>query len=137
MRIHFLRHLSKKYTESRSASPVDWHPLKREMLITTRFGNTSQLHYLKMPGGARTQITFSDEPVSNATFEPLKGTYFIFSTTCFLFPPLSYAGNFLLFFLVLLSPCSSYLFLLGTYGFLLLNSSASGPHASFVLCFIL
>jgi dipeptidyl aminopeptidase/acylaminoacyl peptidase len=69
----------KKYTESRSASPVDWHPLKREMIIATRFGNTSQLHYVKMPGGARTQITFADEPVGNATFEPKRGDYFIFN----------------------------------------------------------
>jgi len=69
----------KKYTESRSASPVDWHPLRREMLMTTRFCNTNQLHLLKMPGGARTQITFFDEPVSNAIYEPLRGDYFIFS----------------------------------------------------------
>jgi dipeptidyl aminopeptidase/acylaminoacyl peptidase len=69
----------KKYTESRSASPVDWHPGKREMLMTTRFGNTAQLHYLSMPMGARKQITFFDEPVGNAVFEPKEGKYFIFS----------------------------------------------------------
>src|SRR6187431_53682 len=69
----------RQYTESRSASPVEWHPLKREMLISTRFGNTSQLHYVKFPGGARTQMTFFEEPVGNATFEPIKGDYFIFS----------------------------------------------------------
>jgi dipeptidyl aminopeptidase/acylaminoacyl peptidase len=69
----------KKYTESRSASPVDWHPVKREMLMSTRFGNTSQLHYLKQPLGARSQITFFEEPVGNAVFEPLTGSYFIFS----------------------------------------------------------
>ncbi|MFM7768323.1 MAG: S9 family peptidase, partial [Bacteroidota bacterium] len=28
----------RRYTESRSASAVDWHPTRREMLITTRFG---------------------------------------------------------------------------------------------------
>ncbi len=69
----------KKYTESRSAAPVDWHPRKREMLMTTRFGNTNQLHYLNMPLGARKQITFFDEPVGNAVFEPKEGKYFIFS----------------------------------------------------------
>jgi len=67
------------YTESRSASPVDWHPQRREMLISTRFGNTAQLHYLSMPLGARKQITFFDEPVGNATFQPVTGDYFIFS----------------------------------------------------------
>ena len=59
----------KQYTESRSAGPVDWHPKKREMLMTTRFGNTNQLHYITMPGGARKQLTFFDEPVGNAVFD--------------------------------------------------------------------
>ncbi len=68
----------RKYTEARSAGFVDWHPQRREMLIGTRFGNTSQIHYVKMPGGARTQITFFEEPVGNATFEPQQGRYFVF-----------------------------------------------------------
>lgn len=68
-----------RYTNVRGAGFADWHPVKREMLMSTRFGNTSQLHYLKMPLGARTQITFFDEPVGNATFEPNQGKYFLFS----------------------------------------------------------
>lgn len=68
-----------KYTNVRSASFVDWHPQQRELLMSTRFGNTSQLHYLRMPMGARKQLTFFDEPVGSATFDPVKGNYFIFS----------------------------------------------------------
>jgi dipeptidyl aminopeptidase/acylaminoacyl peptidase len=68
-----------KYTNVRSASFVDWHPKKREMLMSTRFGNTSQLHYLSMPMGARKQLTFFDEPVGGATFDPVNGNYFVFS----------------------------------------------------------
>jgi dipeptidyl aminopeptidase/acylaminoacyl peptidase len=68
----------KNYTESRSASLVDWNPVKKEMLITTRFGNSNQLHYVRFPGGDRKQITFFDEPISTATFEPVKGDYFLF-----------------------------------------------------------
>lgn len=68
----------RRYTESRTATFVDWHPTRREMLISTRFGNTPQLHYLKMPGGARTQITFFNEPIGSATFEPNDGKYFVF-----------------------------------------------------------
>lgn len=68
----------KNYTESRGASLVAWHPLKKEVLISTRFGNSNQLHYVKGPGGDRKQITFFDEPISTATFEPLKGDYFVF-----------------------------------------------------------
>lgn len=67
-----------KYTEARSASFVDWHPTRREMLISTRFGNTSQIHHVKMPGGARTQITFFNEPVGGATFEPNDARYMVF-----------------------------------------------------------
>jgi dipeptidyl aminopeptidase/acylaminoacyl peptidase len=68
----------KNYTESRSGVLVAWHPTKKEMLISTRFANSNQLHYVKMPGGDRKQITFFDEPISTATFEPLKGDYFLF-----------------------------------------------------------
>lgn len=69
----------RQYTESRSAFPADWHPTRREMIMATRFGNTTQLHYLKMPGGARKQITFFEEQVGNADFEPINGDYFLFS----------------------------------------------------------
>lgn len=68
-----------RYTESRSAGFVDWHPVRREMLISTRFGNTAQLHEVKFPGGARKQLTFFTEPVGGASWEPTTGAYFIFS----------------------------------------------------------
>lgn len=68
-----------RYTESRTAGFVDWHPLRREMLISTRFANTPQLHLVKMPGGARQQLTFFTEPVGSASWEPKAGDYFVFS----------------------------------------------------------
>lgn len=69
----------KAYTESRGAGLASWHPLKKEMLISTRFGNSNQIHYVKFPGGARTQITFFEEAVGSAAiFEPVKGEYFLF-----------------------------------------------------------
>ena len=69
----------RRYTESRSASFGDWHPVRREMLISTRFGNTAQLHRVAMPMGARQQLTFFDEPVSGAQYEPKTGRYFLFT----------------------------------------------------------
>ena len=69
----------KSYTESRGAGLVSWHPKKKEILISTRYGNSSQLHYVKMPGGDRQQITFFDEPVGGAIYEPVNGNYFIFN----------------------------------------------------------
>ncbi|MFN5627063.1 MAG: hypothetical protein ACK5DM_24160, partial [Planctomyces sp.] len=47
-----------RYTESRSASFAAWHPQRRELLISTRFGNTPQIHEVRQPGGARRQLTF-------------------------------------------------------------------------------
>jgi Tol biopolymer transport system component len=69
----------RRYTESRPAGFDDWHPGRREMLITTRFGNTPQIHQVKAPGGARTQLTFYNEPIGTATYEPRQGRYFVFS----------------------------------------------------------
>jgi dipeptidyl aminopeptidase/acylaminoacyl peptidase len=68
-----------RYTETRPAQFAAWHPLRREVLIATRFGNTNQIHHVKTPGGARRQITFFDEPVTLATFEPQEGRYFVFA----------------------------------------------------------
>src|SRR5262245_42442440 len=69
----------RRYTEARLAALADWHPTRREMLIATRFGNTPQIHHVKMPGGARTQMTFFAEPVLDASYEPAQGRYFLFS----------------------------------------------------------
>lgn len=68
-----------RYTAYRSASLADWHPDKREMLISTRFGDTPQLHLLKTPGGAREQLTFFADAVSSGKFHPRGGDYLVFS----------------------------------------------------------
>src|SRR5215472_10934742 len=57
-----------RYSENRSAFVTDWHPVKREMIVGTRFGNTYQAHLVEMPGGARQQLTFFPEPVYGASF---------------------------------------------------------------------
>jgi len=69
----------RRYTESRGASLSSWHPVKREMLIGTRFGDTNQVHLVKLPGGARTQLTFFSERAGGASFRPKTGEYFIFN----------------------------------------------------------
>lgn len=68
-----------RYTEFRGASLLSWHPTKHEMLISTRFGDVPQVHYVKFPGGARTQLTFFPDRVANATFGPKQDDFFIFS----------------------------------------------------------
>ena len=67
------------YAEYRSAGLADWHPTRAEMLIVTRFANTPQIHRVKRPGGDRTQLTFFDEPVTDASYEPRTGSYFVFT----------------------------------------------------------
>ncbi|MCU1287376.1 MAG: hypothetical protein JWO13_3726 [Acidobacteriales bacterium] len=68
-----------RYSEFRSAGMQSWHPLRREMLIGTRFAENNQIHLVKMPGGARTQLTFSNERSAGGRFQPKKGKYFVFN----------------------------------------------------------
>src|SRR5271166_2133412 len=58
------------YSNVRYAELQDWHPQKKEILIRTRFADTAQIHAVKFPDGARTQLTFSKEPAQGALFEP-------------------------------------------------------------------
>jgi dipeptidyl aminopeptidase/acylaminoacyl peptidase len=68
-----------RYGSYRSASFVDWNPAKREMLISTRFADTPQLHLVNQPGGSRQQLTFFPDAVTNGRFHPNSGDYIIFS----------------------------------------------------------
>jgi dipeptidyl aminopeptidase/acylaminoacyl peptidase len=54
------------YIEARTGVVFGWHPEGNGIVIGTRFGNTQQLHELKKPMGARTQITFEEEPINFA-----------------------------------------------------------------------
>jgi dipeptidyl aminopeptidase/acylaminoacyl peptidase len=67
-----------RYSEFRSADFVSWHPTKRQMLIETRFADTAQVHLVKFPGGARTQLTFFPDRVANAIYQPVNGESFLF-----------------------------------------------------------
>ncbi len=68
-----------RYTEFRSASFTSWHPTKREILISTRFGDTAQVHHVQFPGGARRQLTFFPDRVGGGNFPPKGGEFFVFS----------------------------------------------------------
>src|SRR2546428_13948448 len=70
---------ARRYNEFRTAAFWDWHPTRREMLIGTRFEDAQQLHLVKFPGGARTQLTFFPDPVSGASYQPTRGEYIVFS----------------------------------------------------------
>ena len=66
------------YTEFRTAALIDWHPTRREMLISTRFGQSPQIHRVTEPGGARTQLTFYPDRVQGLRYRPDGGS-FLFS----------------------------------------------------------
>ncbi|MEW6737570.1 MAG: prolyl oligopeptidase family serine peptidase [Acidobacteriota bacterium] len=64
--------------QSRTATLLDWHPIRREMLIRTRFGDTAQVHLVQFPGGARKQLTFFADSIASSSYHPKKADYFIF-----------------------------------------------------------
>ena len=68
-----------RYGSYRSATLADWSPTRREMLIATRFADTTQLHVVKMPGGERQQLTFFADAVGNGRFHPNGGDYILFA----------------------------------------------------------
>jgi len=68
-----------RYTEFRTAGLGAWHPLRREILITTRFADTNQVHRVRAPGADRTQLTFFPDRVAGVSYEPQRGDFFLFS----------------------------------------------------------
>jgi dipeptidyl aminopeptidase/acylaminoacyl peptidase len=74
-----LRKDAARYLEFRAAGFSGWLPGKREILITTRFADTTQVHLVKMPGGARKQLTFGTEPSGNVAIQPKQGRCFVFT----------------------------------------------------------
>lgn len=69
-----------RYTDFRGHSFVDWHPLKREMLVSHRRAgaNTAQLFRLAGPLAEPEQLTDGADPVSKASYEPREGRYIVF-----------------------------------------------------------
>jgi dipeptidyl aminopeptidase/acylaminoacyl peptidase len=59
-----------RYQNTRSASFRDWTEDGNGIYISTRFGDVSQLHRVDMPGGARHQVTFYNEPIGGVERQP-------------------------------------------------------------------
>ncbi|HEY9757818.1 MAG TPA: prolyl oligopeptidase family serine peptidase [Oculatellaceae cyanobacterium] len=68
-----------RYTEYRRAIFCDWHPVKRQMTIETRFADTTQIHLLNRPAGAREQLTFYRDASHSGTFVPADADLMVFS----------------------------------------------------------
>ena len=67
-----------RYGEFRSSDLLDWHPTERRMLVSTAFGNVPQIHEVRGPGAARTQLTFYRDGVSGGAWFAPSGKYFVF-----------------------------------------------------------
>lgn len=59
-----------QYNNARSAGLSDLSSDGQRILISTRFGETSQIHLVETPLGMRRQLTFYDEPVGRAGYVP-------------------------------------------------------------------
>jgi dipeptidyl aminopeptidase/acylaminoacyl peptidase len=68
-----------RYTNFRGASLESWDPVRREMLISTRFADTSQIHKVDTPAGSRTQLTFYEDSIHSAQYSPTSDAAFVFS----------------------------------------------------------
>ena len=59
-----------RYQNVRSAAFREWSVDGNSLFVSTRFGDVSNLHRVDMPGGARHQVTFFDEPVGQVVRRP-------------------------------------------------------------------
>ncbi|NDY94536.1 prolyl oligopeptidase family serine peptidase [Wenzhouxiangella limi] len=73
-----VRERLRQYQNVRSASLSDFGP-DGGIYITTRFGETSQIHHVARPMGARRQVTFYDERTGGASVRPDGSGQFMFS----------------------------------------------------------
>ncbi len=66
-----------QYSNTRSASFQSFTP-QGGILISTRFGETAQIHEVRQPLSARSQLTFYSEPVGGAQVRPGNSGNFLF-----------------------------------------------------------
>jgi dipeptidyl aminopeptidase/acylaminoacyl peptidase len=64
-----------RYANTRSAGLGGWIADGSGLLVGTRFANTTQVHRVKTPGGAREQLTFYDEPVAAIAANPKRNGF--------------------------------------------------------------
>lgn len=67
-----------QYNNTRAASFQDFTP-DGGILISTRFGDTPQIHAVAKPMGARTQLTYYAEPIGGASVRPQANGSFVFA----------------------------------------------------------
>ena len=66
------------YGEFRPHGLASWHPIRREMLIRRRLYATNQIHLVAEPGAKPQPVTDFSDAVTNASYQPTTGRYFLF-----------------------------------------------------------
>ena len=59
---------TRPYMEFRTAALQSWNPRTRGIAVTTRFGNTAQVHEVARPMGMRRQVTFENDAIAAASW---------------------------------------------------------------------
>ena len=70
-----------KYTDFRGHTFVDWHPTRREMLVShlQAGASTPQLFRVAAPMAEPEPLTDAGDPVRDASYEPREGRYIVFA----------------------------------------------------------
>jgi dipeptidyl aminopeptidase/acylaminoacyl peptidase len=63
-----------QYWSSRGAALWAWDLDGKGMLIGTRFGQTNQVHHVGAPMGDRQQLTFFEDQIAGAAYDPTRGS---------------------------------------------------------------
>jgi dipeptidyl aminopeptidase/acylaminoacyl peptidase len=67
------------YLEFRPSTFQDWHPSRRDVLMTTRRGEVPQLHRVRVPRGPQVPITALGDRVWSGSYAPGDGDCLVFS----------------------------------------------------------
>jgi dipeptidyl aminopeptidase/acylaminoacyl peptidase len=72
---------AQRYSAVSGHALVDWHPKRREMLVSHRApgASTTQLFRLRAPMASPEALTDGRDPVSSARWEPREGRYIVFA----------------------------------------------------------
>ncbi len=68
------------FLEFRASTFLDWHPGRRDILITTRRGDTEQLHVVRRPGAFPRPLTSLEDRVTGGSYQPADPSRIVFSS---------------------------------------------------------
>ena len=68
-----LAEATRPYMEFRTAGFEGWNPRTHGIAITTRFGNTAQVHVVGAPMAMRRQVTFEADPIARGGYARGRG----------------------------------------------------------------